>query len=402
MVVIRPNTEKQGRSHFPETQKVNPDGVAFADVMGNETKQTQIIEVKQTQMGMGLLEAENENVPDLSVKSDMKETLSQTEDPIRNDMMPMIGQGLAYKPDADGTGMMPDKGAGGDLAVDALPKAEHLKAALDAALVPKTGKETGYSQTWQMNNASPAEGFEKAALRAQLSGSADPKLANAQEGQEDQVSRLMRELGGQLDPKKETLNRPEIALTEKFAMKDPALNEVTSQNRSNEGLMSMMMDKNLGITSHNVVNTPSLSPTPFVAPQVVHMIRQEAMSMQPYEVKEMTIRLNPKELGKLDLFMRMENGQLFVSIKAAEMGTGQLLQSQMQDLKQNLRDAGIDANVEMDFGDQAQEQQQSFEEALREGRGGFGSDRDDQLAEEFVEELPDESHLTDDSVDVQV
>jgi len=160
--------------------------------------------------------------------------------------------------------------------------------------------------------------------------------------------------------------------------------------------MGMMTGQNLEIMPHAVAGAASLPTPSSLAPQVIQAIQQGA-HLQPQEIKEMTLRLHPQELGKLDLLMRMEDGQIYVTIRASEMGTGQLLQNQMQDLKQNLRDAGIDANVEMDFGDQAQAQQ-SFKEAFREesafkadtqlaeGHSDEGQSHEDQSEENYLNE----------------
>ncbi|NLI92203.1 MAG: hypothetical protein GX434_08380 [Peptococcaceae bacterium] len=68
------------------------------------------------------------------------------------------------------------------------------------------------------------------------------------------------------------------------------------------------------------------------------------------EVKELSIRLQPAELGKVDVSLRMENGQLHLVMNASEQATGTILQNHMQELKNGLTQMGVSCgNFEMNY-----------------------------------------------------
>jgi flagellar hook-length control protein FliK len=195
-----------------------------------------------------------------------------------------------------------------------------------------------------------------------------------------QINKMISDLDGQImnqNQAQAVQNKPEIAVTEKIVAamtgaKVPETEIKTNQTaypaNSGESFISMMTAKSSDSILFSGQNSTQVTlMQQSLAPQIIQAIRQVPLAMQPQEIQEMTLRLHPQELGKLDLSMRMENGQLYVTIKASELLTGQMLQNQMQDLKQHFRDAGIDcAGLEMDFGDQTQEQ--SFSEAFQDGR----------------------------------
>jgi flagellar hook-length control protein FliK len=69
------------------------------------------------------------------------------------------------------------------------------------------------------------------------------------------------------------------------------------------------------------------------------------------EVKELSIRLQPAELGKVDVSLRLENGQLHLAMNASEQATGAMLQNHLQELKSSLTQMGVACgNFEMNYG----------------------------------------------------
>ncbi|MCL1853367.1 MAG: flagellar hook-length control protein FliK [Peptococcaceae bacterium] len=223
-------------------------------------------------------------------------------------------------------------------------------------------KEQGYAPTWQMCD-------DVSEVLDNKKDFADTILLDREMNKTDkplnQISRLMGELSGRI---KDSSNQPEVALTAKMMTNSPSRDVAGSLMEPKETAVFPN-----GVQNAAVVTSPVPSPTPSLAPQVIQSIQQVAMHLPPRAVHEMTMSLHPQELGKLDISLRMENGQLHVVIKASELGTGQFLQNQMQDLRQSLSDAGINCgDLQMDFGDQAEGQ--AFEEALRDGNNNLQND----------------------------
>jgi flagellar hook-length control protein FliK len=62
-------------------------------------------------------------------------------------------------------------------------------------------------------------------------------------------------------------------------------------------------------------------------------------------MKELDIQLHPAELGKIQIAMRWENGQVHMQVQASEAATGHLLQNQLSDLRHALTDQGINCGM---------------------------------------------------------
>ena len=59
------------------------------------------------------------------------------------------------------------------------------------------------------------------------------------------------------------------------------------------------------------------------------------------EVRELSIQLQPAELGKVNITMKLENGSLNLIFNTSEQTTGLLLQNSIQDLKNSLAQLGV-------------------------------------------------------------
>jgi flagellar hook-length control protein FliK len=93
--------------------------------------------------------------------------------------------------------------------------------------------------------------------------------------------------------------------------------------------------------------------------QVLDILKKQEFKTQ--EVKELSIQLQPAELGKVNVSLRMENGQVHLVMNASEQATGVILQSHMQELKNGLMQMGVACG--------------SFEMNYRQsGEGGSGQD----------------------------
>lgn len=86
--------------------------------------------------------------------------------------------------------------------------------------------------------------------------------------------------------------------------------------------------------------------------QVARDIHEKAFQARPH-IRELDIQLHPAELGQIRLSLRWEDGQVHVRMTASELGTGQMLQSNLSELKDSLSQLGIQCGMlEMGLGDQ--------------------------------------------------
>ena len=85
---------------------------------------------------------------------------------------------------------------------------------------------------------------------------------------------------------------------------------------------------------------------------------REQITNRHQELKELDIQLHPADLGKIQIGMRWENGQVHLVVQASEAATGQLLQNQLSDLRQNLTNQGVNCGM-LQMGQGGERQQQN-------------------------------------------
>lgn len=104
--------------------------------------------------------------------------------------------------------------------------------------------------------------------------------------------------------------------------------------------------------------------------QVARDIQEKAFQARP-NIRELDIQLRPAELGQIRLSLRWEDGQVHLRMTASELGTGQMLQSNLSELRENLTQMGIQCGMlEMGLGDQQKNfREQQGQEALTQARG---------------------------------
>ena len=91
------------------------------------------------------------------------------------------------------------------------------------------------------------------------------------------------------------------------------------------------------------------------------VVREQVMNKQQ-AIKELDIQLHPEDLGKIRIFLRWENGQVHIQVNATEAATGQLLQNQLSELRQNLMSQGVNCgSLQMGQGGERQQQPQGDE-----------------------------------------
>ncbi|MCM1567368.1 MAG: flagellar hook-length control protein FliK [Dehalobacter sp.] len=90
--------------------------------------------------------------------------------------------------------------------------------------------------------------------------------------------------------------------------------------------------------------------------QVLDTLNKQGLNSQ--EIKELTIQLQPQDLGKLNVSMKLENGQLHLVFNASEQATGSLLQNNLQDLRNGLAQIGVSCGT-LEMGYRQNDQQSS-------------------------------------------
>lgn len=105
----------------------------------------------------------------------------------------------------------------------------------------------------------------------------------------------------------------------------------------------------------NVVNGKTVAVP--VWEQISTAFREQVLSKQP-AVKELDIQLHPVDLGKIQIAMRWENGQVHLQVRASEATTAQLLQSQLPELRQSFSNQGVNCGM-LQMGQDGSRQQNS-------------------------------------------
>jgi len=111
---------------------------------------------------------------------------------------------------------------------------------------------------------------------------------------------------------------------------------------------------------YNVPNATSGAPDPKIiektSPEALRVIEQvlDALKKQdltpPKEIKELSLQLQPAELGRVNISLKLENGLLNLVINTSEQSTGLLLQNSIQDLKNSLAQIGVNCgSFEMNY-----------------------------------------------------
>src|SRR5665648_847909 len=114
----------------------------------------------------------------------------------------------------------------------------------------------------------------------------------------------------------------------------------------NKEIKSQSSNVNVGVISNLVVANVAEGRTNAIPvwEQISNVLREQVLNKQ-LTVKELEIKLHPADLGKIQIGMRWENGQLHLVVQASEASTGQLLQNQLSNLRQNLTDQGVNCGM---------------------------------------------------------
>ena len=131
--------------------------------------------------------------------------------------------------------------------------------------------------------------------------------------------------------------------------------DVQNQNSSvSIGVQSNIITAN--VADGKTVATP-------VWEQISTAIREQVMN-RSQDLKQLDIQLHPADLGKIQIDLHWENGQLHLQVHASQATTGQLLQNQLPDLRQALANQGVNCGM-LQMGQGGERQQNSHGDESR-------------------------------------
>ncbi|MGI1658163.1 MAG: flagellar hook-length control protein FliK [Desulfitobacterium sp.] len=170
-----------------------------------------------------------------------------------------------------------------------------------------------------------------------------------------------------------------VKLQEKDNLDFPKDEPSTLQDSHPENVVGLTSTKGTAQVQGRV--SESVSP---VWTQVANEIFENAYQARP-QLREMTIHLRPAELGDINISMRWEDGQMHIRMVATDAGTGQILQTNLSELKDNLTQLGIQCGMmEMGLGEQNRNSQDG---QGQEGKAGAQENGDEALGYMSKEEL---------------
>ncbi|HBW36414.1 flagellar hook-length control protein FliK [Desulfosporosinus sp. BICA1-9] len=125
----------------------------------------------------------------------------------------------------------------------------------------------------------------------------------------------------------------------------------TSQNQSQSLGIGAVGNTVMGnVTDGKTVAIP-------VWEQISNVLREQ-LTNRHTELKELDIKLHPADLGRIQIGLRWENGQVHLQVYASEAATGQVLQNQLSELRHTLTSQGVNCGT-LQMGQHGGDQQQN-------------------------------------------
>lgn len=113
-----------------------------------------------------------------------------------------------------------------------------------------------------------------------------------------------------------------------------------------------------------------------IQPSPVDQIKVQLSKSLKDGADTLSVQLHPADLGRVDVKLEMQNGQVKATVTADRPETLQMLKKDASGLQQSLNNAGLstDANsLSFELRDQQQQQQQQRQAAQNDARGIVGS-----------------------------
>ena len=122
---------------------------------------------------------------------------------------------------------------------------------------------------------------------------------------------------------------------------EPSVTKVVQNQSSSVGI-----EVGVGVPSNIVVSNVAEGKM-IAAPvweQISTVLREQVMN-RSQDLKQLDIQLHPADLGKIQIDLRWENGQVHLQVHASQVSTGQLLQDHLSDLRQALSNQGVNCGM---------------------------------------------------------
>ncbi|MDR3587780.1 MAG: flagellar hook-length control protein FliK [Desulfosporosinus sp.] len=150
------------------------------------------------------------------------------------------------------------------------------------------------------------------------------------------------------------------------------------QNQSSSALSASI---GIGISSNIVASNVAEGKTTAVPvwEQISTVLREHVIN-RSQDLKQLDIQLHPADLGKIQIDLRWENGQVHLQVQASQAATGQLLQNHLSDLRQALSNQGVNCGMLQMGQGGAQQQGTHGDESRRTFMQNIQSDEDEDLS----------------------
>ncbi|AFM42685.1 flagellar hook-length control protein [Desulfosporosinus acidiphilus SJ4] len=182
--------------------------------------------------------------------------------------------------------------------------------------------------------------------KAFLKSALDSLLSSTDEGLKDNAAAGLKDIAKVQDVLKQTLVNEE--------------GQKSSVPSEEKDVQNLNPSLNMGLVNNTAaanITDVKTAATP-VWQQIATVISGQVMN-KPQDLKQLDIQLHPEDLGKIQIDLRWENGQLHLQVQASQGATGQLLQNQLPDLRQALLNQGINCGMlQMGLGGEGQKNPQ--------------------------------------------
>ncbi|MGI5901204.1 MAG: flagellar hook-length control protein FliK [Desulfitobacteriia bacterium] len=172
------------------------------------------------------------------------------------------------------------------------------------------------------------------------------------EDPENKVLRSKVETGQEDLPTKIDFRVPKDPSSSQVQFADSRAENIQEGPRVVENTRPMSLENTRPMSLENT--RPLSLETAQIWDQVTDFLAKKITNSQ--NVKELSIQLEPAELGRIKVFFRLEDGLLHLVLRATEQSTGTILQNNLQELRLSLSQVGFTCgDLEM-RGEQNQEQ----------------------------------------------
>ncbi|WP_170246332.1 flagellar hook-length control protein FliK [Colwellia hornerae] len=247
------------------------------------------------------------------------------------------------------------------------------------------------------NNSRVVNQINQKTLEAQNSNAGEPFKEQSKDQSAEQQSQKQGQSLSQVDklanndpqvkekPLNEMFDKKQVSTSIENTLNRDMLrvnNEVTKSTASAEEMMTKLSGDHLQSTAQSATNAKQVTALQNEALSVYRKdftgaLKDKVMVMMNQKLQQVEIRLDPQELGNVNVKINLQNEQAVVNFTVQNQQAKEALDQNLGRLKEMLAESGVDvgdANVE-------QQSKQNNEEELGEGRqGGEGDGNDNEFS----------------------